>query len=97
MPKTGIFGYSSSGGGGGGSVSIITPPVTPSAQNISGTVGVTLPTIKSMTFIVYAGTLLINGVSFGRGTYTYGNGSGTVNSLNFDASGSSNTVLMFQS
>jgi hypothetical protein len=98
MAKTGQFGImpSTSGGGGGGIVTITQLPQTPSAQDISGLAGNTLATWKTFTFVVSTGSCLIGGVSFGRGTYTYDNGAGTLNALSYDATGSTNTKLLIQ-
>ena len=97
MAKTGLFGISTIlAGGGGGTVTITQAPQTPNASDISGTAGNTVATLKSITFVVTQGTLLLNGIVFGRGTYSYSNGGGTLNSISYDATGSTNTKIITQ-
>lgn len=99
MAKSGQFGIvpATAGGGGGGIITITQAPQTPDAQDISGTASLATPaTWKSVTFVVRQGTLLINGQSFRRGTYTFSNGAGTLNSFQYDATGSTNTKIIIQ-
>ena len=93
---TGSLGKSQVGGAGG--AIIIAPPATqtPSAMDISGLSGNTLATWHSFTFVVFVGTIDIDGETFGEGTYSYGNGAGILNAMAYDATGSSNTKLMIQ-
>jgi len=85
---TGNLGYSNALGG-------ITTVATPNVLDISSLTGSTLNTWKSFTFIVGAGTILINGVTFGVGTYTWDNSPGTLNPLSYDASLSTDAKIIF--
>jgi hypothetical protein len=96
MAKTGIFGYSGGGIGSGGGPAPVPAPQTPTVSDISGVVGMTGATFKSFTFIVFKGTILIDGFQFGRGSYSYGNGSGTLNPISYDGSGSTDAKLLIQ-
>jgi hypothetical protein len=98
MAKTGLFGITPiTAGGGGGTVTITQAPQTPSTLDISGTTVLATPaTWRSVTFVVVQGNCIIDGVSFGVGTYTFSNGAGLLNSFSYDATGSTNTKLLIQ-
>jgi hypothetical protein len=92
---TGNLGYNLAGGSGGG-LSIITPPSTPGSLDISLTSGSTNANWQSVTFVCFVGTIDIGGVTFNPGTYTYDNTPGTLASISYDASASTNAKLIFQ-
>jgi hypothetical protein len=95
MAKTGNFGYKFSGGS-SGSIVVTTPQQRPASQDISNSAGSTSIGIFSVTFVVASGICLIDGNSFGRGTYTFGNVLGGLGALSYDATGSTDTKLLIQ-
>jgi len=96
MAKTGLFGIASAVSGGGGTVTITQPAVTPSTLDISTLSGNTNVLWKSFTFVVRAGTMLIDGNTFGTGTYTFDNGAGTIASMTYDATLGTDVQLIVQ-
>jgi hypothetical protein len=95
----GNFGYVLSGGTSGGITVTLgpNPTQTPTTLDISGASGNTLATWTSFTFIVNSGTILIGGVTFQPGTYTFGNGTGLLASISYDATSSSSAQIIAQS
>ena len=90
------FGGGAVGTAAGVPIVITTAPQAPSVLDITGNVAVTDPAWKSFTFVVNSGTILIDGQVFQRGTYTYSNGDGTLDSISYDATGSADCKLMIQ-
>jgi len=91
------LGKTTVGGGGGGGIVIAPPaPQTLSTLDISGLVGNTVANWHSFTFVVSSGTILIDGETFGVGTYSGGNGSGTMLPTSYDAGLSVNAKLLIQ-
>jgi hypothetical protein len=91
------FGGGSVGTSSGLPIVIIDPPQTPNVLDISGTAGNSAATWKSFTFVVFSGTILIDGHQFKKGSYTYSNGDGTLNAIPYDATASPDCKLMIQS
>ena len=69
--------------------------LTPGVLNITGATGTTLSTYRSFTFICAAGTVTIDGEVFPIGTYTFSNSNGTLNSISYDASTSTDCKIIF--
>ncbi len=69
--------------------------LTPGVLNITGATGTTLNTYRSFTFVCVAGTVTIDGEVFPIGTYTFSNNNGTLNSMSYDASTSTDCKIIF--
>jgi hypothetical protein len=69
---------------------------TPATADLTGLAGTTSATWKSITFVNIAGTLIIDGVSFPEGTYSFNNPNGTLSPISYDATGSTNCKLLIQ-
>lgn len=69
---------------------------TPYVSDVTGLSGSTNSGVKSFTFVNIAGTLIIDGVSFPEGTYSFNNPNGTLAQLTFDATGSTNCKILYQ-
>ena len=93
---TGNLGYNNVGGAGGGIIIVPPVPQQGSAMDISGLAGNTINTWKSFTFVVFDGTIDIDGETFGAGTYTYGNGDGTMLPMSYDATAGIDAKIMIQ-
>ena len=68
---------------------------TPGVLDITNTAGSTPGTWKSFTFVCVAGTVTIDGEVFPTGTYSFSNGNGTLNSISYDASTSTDCKITF--
>ena len=68
---------------------------TPGVLDITNTVGSTLNTWKSFTVVCVAGTVDIGTETFPVGTYSFSNGNGTLNSIAYDASSSTDCKIIF--
>ena len=68
---------------------------TPGVLDITNTVGSTLNTWKSFTVVCVAGTVDIGTETFPVGTYSFANGNGTLNSIAYDASSSTDCKIIF--
>ena len=68
---------------------------TPGVLDITNTVGSTLNTWNSFTFVCVAGTVDIGTETFPVGTYSFSNGNGTLNSIAYDASSSTDCKIIF--
>ena len=90
------FGGGVAGTQGGLPIVIIDPPQIPSVNDISGVSGNTLTTWKSFTFVVFEGTIEIDGQVFQRGSYTFSNGDGVLAAISYDATASTDSKLMIQ-
>jgi hypothetical protein len=102
MANQGVGNLGFGGGFSGGSTGIIVnlapnPTQTPATLDISGVLGNTLATWTSFTFIINSGTMLIGGVTFQPGTYTFGNGTGVLAPISYDATASSSAQIIAQS
>lgn len=69
---------------------------TATTSDITGLTGTTSATLKSITFVNIAGTLVIDGESFPEGTYSFNNPNGTLNGISYDATGSTNCKILTQ-
>ena len=76
-------------------VSEVILPGTPGVLGITNTAGSTPETWKSFTFVCVAGTVTIDGEVFPIGTYTFSNGNGTLTSIAYDASSSTDCKIIF--
>jgi hypothetical protein len=76
--------------------SLTTTVETATTSDITGLTGTTSATLKSITFINIAGTLIIDGESFPEGTYSFNNPNGTLNGISYDATGSTNCKILTQ-
>jgi len=95
MAKTGLFGISTSASGGGGGTSVITTVAQKeSVIDITGAVGVVQASWTSFTFVVNQGTILIDGQTFRKGTYSWSNLGGFLSGMSYDASGSIDAKIM---
>ena len=68
---------------------------TPGVLNITGIAGTTLNTWKSFTVVCVAGTVDIGTETFPVGTYSFSNGNGTLTSIAYDASSSTDCKIIF--
>ena len=68
---------------------------TPGVLDITNTVGSTLNTWKSFTVVCVAGTVDIGTETFPVGTYSFSNGNGTLTSIAYDASSSTDCKIIF--
>jgi len=68
---------------------------TPGVLGITNTAGSTLGTWRSFTFVCVAGTVTIDGEVFPIGTYTFSNSNGTLTSIAYDASSSTDCKIIF--
>ena len=97
MAKTGTFGIAPlTGSGGSGATIVTTASQTPSVIDISNASGNTLATWKSFTFVVFIGSIDIDGESFKAGTYGFEN-IGGLGVISYDASASGDAKIMVQS
>jgi hypothetical protein len=71
------------------------PASTPGVLDITNTAGSTLNTWKSFTVVCVAGTVDIGTETFPVGTYSFSNGNGTLNSIAYDASSSTDCKIIF--
>lgn len=69
---------------------------TATTSDITGLAGTTSATLKSITFVNIAGTLIIDGESFPEGTYSFNNPNGTLKGIYYDATGSTNCKILTQ-
>mgnify|MGYP006936331620 FL=1 len=68
---------------------------TPGVLDITNTAGSTLGTWQSFTFVCVAGTVDIGTETFPVGTYSFSNGNGTLTSIAYDASNSTDCKIIF--
>tara|TARA_R110002096_G_scaffold398659_2_gene594782 strand:+ start:38 stop:358 length:321 start_codon:yes stop_codon:yes gene_type:complete len=68
---------------------------TPGVLDITNTVGSTLNTWKSFTVVCVAGTVDIGTETFPVGTYSFSNSNGTLTSIAYDASSSTDCKIIF--
>lgn len=68
---------------------------TPGVLDITNTAGSTLNTWKSFTVVCVAGTVDIGTETFPVGTYSFSNGNGTLTSIAYDASSSTDCKIIF--
>jgi hypothetical protein len=84
--------------GGGGSISIIPIDQIGGTVDISGAIGFTLATFRSVTFVVVQGTVVIDGVTYPEGTFTFDNNTfGTLRPISYDATGSTDASYLHTS
>jgi len=75
-------------------ITIFTDPAVPGVLDITG-VGSTVDTWKSFTFVCVAGTIDIGTETFPPGAYTFSNGKGSLDSIDYDASGSTDCKIIY--
>jgi hypothetical protein len=73
----------------------LTSTASPGVLDITNTVGSTLNTWKSFTVVCVAGTVDIGTETFPVGTYSFSNGNGTLTSIAYDASSSTDCKIIF--
>jgi len=73
----------------------VSKTLTPGVLSITGTTGTTLSTYRSFTFVCVAGTVTIDGEVFPTGSYSFSNSNGTLNSISYDASTSTDCKIIF--
>jgi hypothetical protein len=76
-------------------VSEVILPGTPGVLDITNTAGSTLEVWKSFTVVCVAGTVDIGTETFPVGTYSFSNGNGTLTSIAYDASSSTDCKIIF--
>lgn len=68
---------------------------TPGVLDITNTAGSTLNTWESFTIVCVAGTVDIGTETFPVGTYSFSNSNGTLTSIAYDASSSTDCKIIF--
>tara|TARA_R110001592_G_scaffold243219_1_gene504149 strand:+ start:915 stop:1256 length:342 start_codon:yes stop_codon:yes gene_type:complete len=68
---------------------------TPGVLDITNTAGSTPGTWQSFSFVCVAGTVTIGGEVFPTGSYSFSNSNGTLNSISYDASTSTDCKITF--
>lgn len=79
----------------GSSGSPVTPTASPGVLDITNTVGSTSNTWRSFTVVCVAGTVDIGTETFPVGTYSFTNSNGTLTSIAYDASSSTDCKIIF--